>query len=551
MRLKILLVHPMSGDGTSFYRGIGPLSHLARHHDYDIIDGDKMEFAWQKIIQCDVLYMCRPSLTESHQIIQIARSFNKPVISEYDDSYLSIPKTNPRYELYANPIRQLIIQDCMRDSDMVICSTQAIADEINERVPEAKTVVINNAYDEDLFQLPEKRNQEKIVLFRAGDTKGNDLLVCKEGILKAFFDHPQYTWVFMGTVPGWLTERADVPNERLRMYSWQDVMVYFQMLMQIRPEITVVPLEDTRFNHAKSNGNFIESTLAGAITVGPKYLPEFNKPGIVHYNDYADFSRAFDEAVTCNQDAYYEVAKQQIPSLNEMNKLRNEVIRSVIFNKRRTKFTPVVVDKNMPQYSAKEFYDFAYKMGASQENDTYLRAHYHTAQTLIDRIKPDAVVEFGSGFGATLEKFHLEQIYALGVEINPHFIEYFRQRNPNTAHLMIEGDITEGVGFPRKFDLGISLEVFEHINMPEEKWDALLLDFAQNIKWFYFSSTPYQSDQIHDIKWGHTNVRRQEKWIELFTKNGWEYVENPKTICPWDQLYKSKLFNAEVITITN
>lgn len=543
-RLKILVVHPMSGDGTSFYRGIGPLSHLERHFDFDVIDGEKIEFAWQRIIQCDVLYMCRPSLTESYQIIQIAKNLKKPVISEYDDSYLSIPPTNPRYELYANPIRQLIIKDCMKESDMVICSTKAIADEIVENVPSAKTVVINNAYDEDLFEMPEKRNQEKIVLFRAGDTKANDLLVCKDAILKSIFDHPQYTWAFMGFFPEWITSNKDIPNERLKLYSWQDISVYFERLMQLRPEITIVPLEETQFNRAKSNNNFIEATLCGSLTVGPKYLPEFDKPGIIHYHSYEGLAKAFSYAVNCNQDAYFELSKESTPRLMEMNKLRNEVIRSVIHNNRKNKFRPVVVDKTAPAYTDKEFFEFAYKMGASQENQVYLQAHYNTAQWLIDRFNPDSVIEFGSGFGATLEKFHLEQIYALGVELNPHFIEYFRNRNPNTAHLMIHGDITSELAFPRKFDIGMSLEVFEHISMPEEKWDALLTHLAKNIKHFYFSSTPYQSDAIHDHMWGHVNVRRSEKWIELFARNGWKFIENPNRICPWDHLYESQIFEA-------
>lgn len=540
--MKILAVHPMAGDATNFYRIIGPLTHIARHNpEIQIIDGDKAEFSWQKVMQCDLMYMGRPSTMDALQIIKIAKRIKKPVIIDYDDNYVEIPKTNPRAESFADPARQLIIKDCMKEADVIITSTKSISDSIRAIIPNKWIEVIPNSYDPDMFYMPEKRNQQKIVLIRGGDTHANDMELHKQEIINCIIRYPEYKWAFMGAVPLWVTQNKDIPDSRLKLYEWTDLMVYYNMLMEMRPEILVVPLEDNLFNHGKSNCSWIEGTLSGAVTIGPKFLPEFNKPGVIHYENYHDIERAFDFAVSCNQDAHYAVAKEQIPCLREENRTRLNIIKSLV--RAEFCFKPTVTDtSSLPRFNDKEFFDFALEHGWVTENETYKNGHYKTAEWLMEMCSPDAVIEFGCGPGAMIERFHQDHIYALGVELNDHYIDYYRQRNPNTSHLVIKGDISEGLEFPRKFDLGVSIEVFEHIDMPEEKWDALIKQMAENIKWFYFTSTPYRADEKHDFQWGHINIRRFEKWKELFEKNGWKFHSNPNRITAWDIVFKSELY---------
>lgn len=549
--MKILVVCPCPWDGTSFYRGIGPFSHLARHNPtIHVTDGSNMTIGWQDVMQYDIIFIQRPSTIESLKMMEIAKRAKRPVWIDYDDEYLHIPETNPRYELFAEYGRRVTTQDCMKQADYITVSTDSIGKSIREVVgPNKPITVIPNAYDEDLFRLPTKRNQQKIVLYRGGDTHEKDINLHKDAIIKCFFDHPEYTWAFMGHIPLWLTENPLAPDDRIRLYPFEEIMTYFDRIMELRPEITIVPLEDNRFNHGKSNINFIESTLCGAVTVAPKFLPEFNKPGIIHYNNYDNLYEAFKFAVSCcNQEAHYEVSKQSIPCLEQANITRLEIAEELV--KKPKFFTPFVTDlSQVAKFNDQEFYDYCREHGYSQEHEGYLKGHYGAAQWMIDTLSPNKVIEFGCGPGAMLEKFHLEQIHALGVEMNDHFIDYFKQRNPNTAHLIINGDITDGVEFPYKFDLAVSIEVFEHIDMPEEKWDEFLTKMAMNVKWFYFTSTPYKSTEKYDHQWGHCNVRRFEKWKELFARNGWEFHSNPCQVVAWDMLFKSILFDAPVLEI--
>lgn len=549
--IKVLVAHPMPADATNFYRILGPLSHLQKHGIIEIIDGTQtnFNFGWTSIIQADVVYLGRPSTHEFLQIIQMARELKKPVISSYDDDYLNIPETNPRYELYADPGRRAIILDCMRLSDAIDCSTKAIADEIKKVIPDANTVVIPNAYDETIFRPPSQRNPEKIVVFRAGDTKGNDLELHKEAILKAFFKHTEYTWVFMGHVPIWFASNLEVPDSRVRLYGFENLMTYFHQLMELRPEIVICPLALTPFNLSKSNNNWIEATLAGAVCVAPKFLPEFDRPGVITYNSYEDFSEAFTFAVNRDQAPYFETSRQEIPSLKKVNELRKELLFALAYRPEQF-VTPNVVKLNdVVPFNDEQFFTYALEHGHIQENENYLKGHERVIDYLIEKCKPESVLELGSGPGVTIELFHDKRIYALGVEKNEYFIDYFKKRNPLSAAFMVHGDITDDLVFPRKFDLGVSIEVFEHIDITEDKWSALILSLATNCKHFYFSSTQYRTNLKFDKQWSHINIRRWHKWVELFEKNGWEYVDNPKVATTWDILFRSKLYDAEVLKI--
>lgn len=545
--IKILLAHPTRNDATNFYRALGPLIRMEKDGMIELIDGSIQgyEFSWANLMKCDILFFQRPVGKDHLAIIEMAKRLKKPVWCDWDDDYLNIPSNNPRYESYHIEGRQYSVEDCIRAADIISVSTQAIADtyvNINRNV-----VVIPNAYDETLFAPPEKRSPEKIVLFRAGDTHKANLEHYKEDILKCIREYPQYTWCFMGmSIPLWLTEASDIPNERLRLYDFTELMNYFEFLMEIHPEIVIAPLENTQFNRSRSNNIWIEGTLAGAVVVATE-LPEFKQMGVIPA-PVGNFKAGFDLAVTCNQDVYFEASKQSIPSLGKVNKLRFDLVHQLLEKASKSRITPKKL-KQPGFLSDEDFFKYYLKMGWTQETVSHRDANYKAVDWMIDTFAPKRVLELGSGPGLMLERFHQEQVFALGIEKNQYFVDYFRQRNPLTGFMTIQGDITDELEFPEPFDLVISIEVFEHIDQPEEKWDAMLTKLAQNAKWFVFSSTPYRSGAEFDIQWGHVNVRRYEKWKELFARNGWEFHSNPNKIISWDAVFKSTIFGAETIVV--
>jgi hypothetical protein len=86
----------------------------------------------------------------------------------------------------------------------------------------------------------------------------------------------------------------------------------------------------------------------------------------------------------------------------------------------------------------------------------------------------------------------------------------------------------------------MSIEVFEHINMPEEWWISFLTDLSTKFRYFYFTSTPYSDPEAFMSFWHHVAVKRTTDWIKMFKATGWQFVSNPKVITSWDCFFKSK-----------
>jgi len=54
--------------------------------------------------------------------------------------------------------------------------------------------------------------------------------------------------------------------------------------------LTIVPLKNYAFNHAKSNIAWLETTLAGGLVVAPKWT-EWNHKGVLKYNNRPEFKQ--------------------------------------------------------------------------------------------------------------------------------------------------------------------------------------------------------------------------------------------------------------------
>lgn len=546
--MRILVHAPMPNDGTSFYRALGPFSHLQKKYpDIEVINGSGpgTEYSWSTLLNIDIVFLQRPSMPDSLEIIKVAKLNKKIVWIDYDDDYINIPVTNPRHDLYNNPARQAKIKACMTQADIITVSTPEIEKSIRENYNlECSIYVVPNAFDPNIFySTPGTHHHNKVILWRGGDTHVKDVEIYKDAIVTCFDKYPEYTWVFYGHNFPWMTEHALAMGQpgRVKNYEFKDLMQYFNNLMEILPEIMIVPLEDNIFNRGKSNISWIEGTLAGA-TVMATALPEFgNSAGCVMFHDEKSFIDSFSALASSEKlrESQYLESIVNIPSLDEVNKMRLG-ISQMVMHRHKEKLSPKKIS-HVEQWDDKRFFEYCLANGHIQENTAYMEGHHAVADWLIKKLNPETMVEIGCGPGAMLERFIVNNVQATGIELNDHMIEYFQSRNPNFADFIQKVNITQdGLDFDLT-DLGISIEVFEHIDMPEEWWDEFIKKLGKKFKHFYFSSTPYNANPTFDKQWGHINVRQDIGWINLFERNGWKLIERPQQICQWDMLFKSEI----------
>jgi 2-polyprenyl-3-methyl-5-hydroxy-6-metoxy-1,4-benzoquinol methylase len=516
MKKPRILVNAANGcDGTSFYRAIGPYSKISSIEM--VVPRDKMEIGWHTIADIDVVVYQRPANQMDVVQLEMIKSCRKPIIVDYDDWYECNPD-NPAYEFYSQDDKQACIKACVNIADIVTVSTQALKDNLLSVCPNADIRVVPNAIDETMFDLtPTAIERNKTILMRGASGHSKDWELYKDGILQILRDFPDYTLSVFGFHPTWLKE---VPEHQLRLHQFQDIPQYFEHLMELRPEIMIVPLEDNNFNRCKSAIALFEGVAAGAVVLSSD-LPEFGEYGAAYFHDN-DHLVLMAHDILKHKDIwnmYYECQSESVPRLGDINELRKDIIEEVLAKDK--KLRPLRKEKSLA--SDKEFYEYAISHGHSQDDPQYLKHHTKAVEWLIKTVNPKTVVEYGCGPGGTLIPFLQRGIQAYGLEYNQYNVEYIKERYPMYASNVFHVDITkEPVEGDTYCDLGISIECLEHINMPEEWWDSFISDLSKKYKYFYFSSTPYHTTESWDHWWGHSNIRRSSSWINLFERNGWK-----------------------------
>lgn len=324
-KMKVLVLTAENLCAVDFYRTVGPFSRM---DDVDITFSSAIN--WSILLPFDVVVISRPHTEQLFSIVRYLKVCKKCIWIDTDDSHFSVPETNPFHKKLTSPEAIYFYLESLKLADVITCATEGVKEEILSYIPEAKIVVIPNAVDETLFGLTPKYHQrEKVVLWRGSSTHHADLDAYKESIFQLITDYPEYKWAFMGSPSSWVNE---IPEDRRSIYPYMDIMHYFDTLMELKPQIMIVPLEDNKFNRCKSNISWQEGTLAGA-TILASDLPEFRKPGILRFDNNSLLREWFRFLVRDEFDSTHQLYNDAIcnlPKLSDANKLRKEVLDNLI-----------------------------------------------------------------------------------------------------------------------------------------------------------------------------------------------------------------------------
>ncbi len=527
--MKILVVIPMP-DGTALYRSF-PYYRLG----YEIVEHKQTEYiGWPELYNVDVCFFQRPANQIDVVNIEYCKRMGKPVIIDYDDNGFDLDPDNPAYYFYSRDDKQECMRECLRLADVVTVTQRYLGECLIEQVPTANIEIVPNAIDDKMFHVePSNHIRNKIIAMRGGSSHTKDWDIYKDAILEIMDTYPEYALAVMGHHPEWL-KKID-PN-RIRYFKFQDIPTYFDHLLQLKPEIALVPLEDTKFANCKSNIAWIEFTIAGAAVLAQS-LHMFRQPGCITFDDAEDLKKMFKLATDPElRQGAYELSLQTIPKLSDVNEKRKDIIEKLIKTKKLLQPKTVKI----PPATDEQFHKYSLSHGHTQDDPHYEKAHQDAADYLIKYLDVKTSVELGCGTGGTLVSFLRRGVMAYGIELNHYSVEYFKESHPMYVNQIFHADITKepienvGVG-----DLVLSIEVFEHIAMPEDWWTQFISDLSKKFKYFYFSSTPYADSEHFDGWWNHCNVRRTTDWISLFESNGWSFFKNPRLLTSWDCLFKS------------
>jgi len=335
--MKILAVAPIPTDGTAWWRVVSPLSVLREQTsgavDFTIASGtDHVQ-----ISKHDLLLLQRPMRAEDVAYMELARRQGVPVAVDYDDDYTGVPANNPRMLNYMVPEVQQRVRELLAGADVVTVSTPELKKRwkhLNKRI-----AIVPNAWDDRfLVNRGEHRLPTLNVLWRGGDSHGHDMDKFAQQMVRAAWEGAPALWHFVGSSAWNIHDK--MPPASITEYPFTDVVSYFNLLGQLRPNVVIVPLADTPFNRCKSNISVLEAAWAGAAALVPDW-DGWRAPGVTTYRNEQDFgaklvaltSKTRAELRALADETWTAVRDNMLVS--RANKLRAAVYGALVDEKRR------------------------------------------------------------------------------------------------------------------------------------------------------------------------------------------------------------------------
>jgi len=263
--MAVLLGGGWKGDGPSWYRVELPARWL-RAHGVDARTG-YAEMTDQHIVGITAFSTQRGQHPSMVLAIAKMRSMGIRCVYEIDDDVWSMPSWNL--------LRNGFDQDCtnrmegiMRSCDAVTVTTSRLASMCARRAGN-QVFIVPNAIPLDLVPAEQERTKPGVrVGWWGSDTHSRDLERALPGLRRVLRERPNVTLVFMGAMPAEFEA-----SPRVEYHEWVDPDVYYEALRRLEIDVLVAPLEEHRFNYAKSNVKILEGAALGVAIVASDVGP--------------------------------------------------------------------------------------------------------------------------------------------------------------------------------------------------------------------------------------------------------------------------------------
>lgn len=327
--MKILLFESSPSDATSYYRSRGVLSFL-RNTGVELVPCETNNFHWSDAVMGDIAFFHRPHSNRHLKAMLTCKDVGIPIIADYDDDLFNIEDHNPMYQLYANDLQNIL--DCLRLSDEVIVSTQALADEYSKY---ARCTVIPNAHNDFIFPVDKKQPfiYNCTAYYRGGSTHQHDVYKHKKEIITMLERNEEFKFYFIGDRFSFLEE--DTPHVDNFFYcGYEPLITYLSNLNKLRPCAHFTFLQNTQFNQGKSNCSWLEATYAGAASFAPEGLAEFDKTPAIKCTNFAMAFAVYkpETLLKRSHDESWQYIKDNL-LLSNVNQMRGQLFNDVLCTK--------------------------------------------------------------------------------------------------------------------------------------------------------------------------------------------------------------------------
>ena len=203
---------------------------------------------------------------------------NKDLVWQTDDDLWNIPSWNPSSKLLGKNDLE-VTSKYIENSSLIIISTEPL----RKRFIGGNTVVLPNLIDINYFDRPQIKKPPLKILWCGSVSHHADFDDVIEPITKILEKYKEIAVIFWGYLPTQLANFIREPGfphaslapkyPNLYFGEWFDIRLYFDKLVDLAPDIALIPLNDCEFNKNKSNLKFLEMSMAGAACIASDLEP--------------------------------------------------------------------------------------------------------------------------------------------------------------------------------------------------------------------------------------------------------------------------------------
>ena len=169
-------------------------------------------------------------------------------------------------------------------------------------------------------------------------------------------------------------------------------------------------------------------------------------------------------------------------------------------------------------------YYYAYNCGKRYaRTEKWLDAFDRMAKRIVEDFNPGSVLDAGCAWGFLVERLRARGVAAWGIDLSEYAIQNV---HPSVREFCWVGSITDPL--PQKYDLIVSVEVFEHmLPLDSERAIENLCMHTDNI---LVSSSPFDYKEAT-----HFNVQQPDYWAREFARHGFfhDVDYNAEYITAW------------------
>ncbi len=337
----------------SFWRSGGWLSQMVREYDdiqWTWFSPERVasgQIPWSELRCYSWIVLHRPCLSQHVGMLMRAQDLGIKVMVDYDDWLHHVPIDNRTHTTYVNPEIRKNMDIIIKHADVVTTSTRQLRDLLTPIRGQADIVLCPNALPLDWFERWRKKYSKPRdpnvvnIAWRGSEHHQADLLTMRDAIVNVSHKFENIKWKFIGFLPWFLIEQVhNVFDKQLHIpdgFDWEnrppnEVTIYFKNVMDVSPDIVIVPLANTMFNKAKSNIGWIEGMWAGARTIVAPDWEEWRQPGVMNYipNDPGSFEHMLTEAIIKQKENRYDddgwAKIKHVYDLSKINVIRKMIL---------------------------------------------------------------------------------------------------------------------------------------------------------------------------------------------------------------------------------